>query len=129
VNERLTDWKTEYQILSHAFQEFRNAWTQMAKELAEVTGQRDKLRESVESLANKSQERVATFDQLHTDLKAARENNSAGDVEVVNMLRRLLDAFKSDPVIKHQQKWPGEVFRAIQDAEEMLSKIDAPTPA
>lgn len=62
----------------------------------------------------------------HGDQLSANRRLCGQQVVLVQALRTLVDTIHSPAVLMHQSQWPGEVFRAIEQAAEVLALVEIP---
>lgn len=71
-------------------------------------------------------DQLAKMSMKRTDQEQANRRLCAAQVQLVRALRTLFDVMNSPAVRAHQFYWPAEVYRAIEDAEEVLRLTEVP---
>jgi len=67
-----------------------------------------------------------TLTQKYLAYRDLTRRNAAGIVQCLRALKSLLEAVHLPAVLAHQQEWPGEVYRAVEEAEEVVKLLDVP---
>lgn len=106
---------------------------QLGRDLAEQKGQRaadnDRHAEEVRSLRTELNTRADVIQQLtmsESHQKQAVRRAAAGLVLALKALEALRDLIQEGKVSAKSSEWPGEVFRAVQDADEVIRAYGIP---